>query len=282
MTLEAILRSIKRIPAFPMTVQKVSELLRDDNYSVQAVASVIQYDQAVTANVLRICNSAYFGARQPVRSLKEAVVYLGKENLIRAVQTSGVSRYYRKAGQGYVAKAGDLWRHSVAVAIMSQILSRRMGQGEDPVLYTASLLHDIGKVILGEYVQESFDRIIALVTEDGRSFLEAEAEVLGANHAEIGGMVARHWNFPAEIGTAIAFHHRPDEAAGEGQFPWLVHLADEICLMIGVGGGNDGLAYRAVTEAAARFQLRQKDIEAAMVELFDELGKAEELLAIVA
>lgn len=281
MTLEAILRSIKRIPAFPMTVQRVFELLRDENYSVQEVTEVIRYDQAVTANVLRICNSSYFGVRQPIKSLKEAVVYLGKENLIRAVQTSGVSRYYRKGGQGYVAKAGDLWRHSVAVAVMSQILVRRMGRPEDSVLYTAALLHDIGKVILGEYVQDSFDRILALVTKEGRSFLEAEAEVLGVNHAEIGGKVAGHWNFPAEIGTAITFHHRPDAVEGEAQFPWLVHLADEICLMMGVGGGNDGLAYRAVTEVAQRFNLRQRDIEVAMVELFEELRRAEELLAIV-
>jgi len=282
MTIERILRSIQQVPAFPLTIQRVSELLRDDNYSVQEVTDVIRYDQAITANILRMCNAAYFGARSRIGTLKEAVIYLGKENVVRAVQISGVSRYYKKAARGYVSQANDLWRHSVAVALMSQILFKRIYQEEHPVLYTAALLHDVGKVILGEFVHESFGNIIGLVSREGCSFLEAEEKLFGINHAEIGGKIAEHWNFPEEIRAAIAFHHRPDcVGKGETLFPWLVHLADEICLMVGFGGGNDGLAYRAITEAAGRFQLRDKDIEASMAELFEDLRKVEELLAIV-
>jgi putative nucleotidyltransferase with HDIG domain len=280
--IQKILRSIQHVPAFPLTVKKVTDMLQDENFSVQAVTDIIRYDQAITANILRMCNAAYFGARHRIGTLKEAVMYLGKENIILAVQISGVSRYYKKTATGYVSQANDLWRHSVAVALMSQILFKRIYQREEPVLYTAALLHDVGKVILGEYVHESFEKIESLVCREGCSFLEAEEKLFGINHGAIGGKIAERWNFPQEIHAAIAFHHRPDLAGdSDAMFPWLVHLADQICLMTGFGGGQDGLAYRAVSETAERFQLRDKDIEGCMVELFDGLGKAEDLMSIV-
>ena len=280
--IERILRSIQHVPAFPMTIQKVMELLRDEDYSVQEVAKVIKFDQAITANILRMCNSAYFGVRSRIGTLNEAIVYLGKENVIRAVQTSGVSRFFRKAAEGYVSRANDLWSHSVSVALMSQILFKRIYQQEQPVLYTAALLHDVGKVILGEYVHKSFDKIMGLVGREGCSFLEAEEKLFGINHAIIGGKIAEQWNFPEEISTAIRFHHRPDLLEDDKAiFPWLINLADQIGSMMGVGGGQDGLAYRAVSEVAQRFQLRDKDIEACMVQLFGDMEKARELIAIV-
>jgi putative nucleotidyltransferase with HDIG domain len=282
MMIKRILRSIQHLPAFPLTIQKVADLLRDENFSVQAVTDIIRYDQAITANILRMANSAYFGARHRIGTLKEAVLYLGKENIILAVQISGVSRYYRTSADGYVSQANDLWRHSVSVALMAQILCRRIYQGEQPMLYTGALLHDIGKVVLGEYVRESFDQISSLVSREERSFLEAEERFFGINHAAIGGKVAEQWNFPEEIRIAIAFHHRPDLVGDtEATFPWIVHLADQICLMTGVGGGQDGLAYRAVSEVADRFQLRDRDIEGCMVELFEDMQEAEDVMSIV-
>jgi putative nucleotidyltransferase with HDIG domain len=282
MMIEKILRSVQHVPAFPLTIRRVTELLQDENFSVMEVANVIRLDQAITANVLRMCNSAYFGVRSRIGTLNEAVMHLGKANIIIAVQTSGVSRFFKKGAKGYVTQANDLWAHSVSVALMSQILYRRIYQREQPVLYTAALLHDVGKVILGEYVHESFPQIMNLVCREGCSFLEAEERLFGINHALIGGKIAEKWNFPGEISMVIAFHHRPDLAEDtESISPWLIYLADQLCSMMGVGGGQDGLAYRAVSDVAKRFQLRDKDIEACMVQLFEGMKQAKELMAIV-
>jgi putative nucleotidyltransferase with HDIG domain len=280
--IKKILQSVQHVPAFPMTIRRVMELLQDEDYSVLEVANVIRLDQAITANILRMCNSAYFGVRSRIGTLNEAVMHLGKENITIAVQTSGVSRFFRKTAKGYVPQANDLWAHSVSVALMSQILYRRIYQREQPILYTAALLHDVGKVILGEYVHESFAQIMNLVCREGCAFLEAEERLFGINHASIGGKIAEKWNFPGEISTAIAFHHRPDLVEDtESISPWLMYLADQICSMMGVGGGQDGLAYRAVSDVAKRFQLRDKDIEVCMVQLFEDMKKATELMAIV-
>jgi putative nucleotidyltransferase with HDIG domain len=280
--IEKIIRSVQSMPAFPMTIQKVTKLLSQEDYAVADLVNLIKYDQAITANILKMSNAAYFGSRHKIKSIQEAVLYLGQQNLLRVVQTAGVSRFYRKVSGGYVSKAQELWKHSVAVAMMSQILSQKVFRCDDSVLYTAALLHDIGKVFLGEYVQESFTKIENLVTNQGYSFLEAENEVLGIDHAGLGGMIAEHWHFPPEIRDAIAYHHRPDLLDKEADhISWLVYLADQLCLMIGVDGGIDGLAHKGLEESLTRFHLRVQDLEQGIVMLLEALEAAEDVINIV-
>ncbi|MBN1546248.1 MAG: HDOD domain-containing protein [Syntrophaceae bacterium] len=278
--LEKIIRSVQSIPAFPMTVQKVAELVSREDYAVADLVNVIKYDQAITANILKMSNAAYFGSRHKIKSIQEAVLYLGQQNLLRVVQTAGISRFYRRVTGGYVTQARDLWKHSITVAMMSQILSQKIFHCDDSVLYTAALLHDIGKVFLGEYVQESFSKIENLVLNCGYSFLDAENEVLGIDHAVLGGMIAEHWHFPAETKDAIAYHHRPDLLDKEGDhISWLVYLSDQLCLMIGVDGGVDGLAYKGLEEALTRFHLRVQDLEQGMVMLLDAMEGADDIIS---
>ncbi|MDD5170337.1 MAG: HDOD domain-containing protein [Syntrophales bacterium] len=280
--IDKILLSIKRLPAFPMTIQRVIELLQNDDYSVNDVANVIKYDQAIAANILKISNSAYFGSRQRIRSIQDAVIHLGQKQLIRAVQTAGISRYFNKDAKGYGTKAKELWEHSVAVALMSQILSRQFYHREDAILYTAALIHDIGKLVMGEFVNESSERIFQLVSQRGFSFLEAEEDVIGINHAELGGRIAEYWNFPPDICNAIAYHHRPDllDQKEENTMPSLVYLADQFCLIMGIDGGMDGLAHRGISDIIKKFGLREIDLEKGLVLLLDELEKAHDLMQI--
>ncbi len=280
MRVERILRSIQEIPAFPGTVQKVAELIAHPDYHVSDVVAVIQYDPSITANLLRMSNSAYFGPRHRISTLREAVVFLGQENILRAVAVSGVARFYKK-GKGYGVEAADLWKHSVGVALMSQILSRRLYRRDDGTLFTAALLHDIGKVVLGEHIDQSFEKIDRLVTREGYAFLAAEKEIIGINHAELGGRIAERWNFPPEVSGVIANHHRPDLSAEMQTAPWMVYLADQICLMMGIGGGSDGLAYWGLKDVIGMFKLRQRDMEECMLLLLQDLAAAEDLVKVI-
>jgi putative nucleotidyltransferase with HDIG domain len=282
--IDKILRSIKNIPAFPATIQRVSELLNQEDYSVAEVAGVIKYDQSITANILRMSNSAYFGVRYKIKTIQDAVTYLGQQNLIRVIQTAGIARFFsmKPRPRGDVSRTADLWQHSVAVALMSQILSRKIYNREDSILYTASLLHDVGKIILGEYVHDSFQLIEKLVMKDGHSYIEAEEKVIGINHAELGGEIADHWNFPPEIKNPIAFHHNPNLLVREDKTSsWLVYLADQACHMMGIGGGADGLAYRGLEEVIKMFSLKTRDLESAMILLAEDLDRAKDLTDIV-
>jgi putative nucleotidyltransferase with HDIG domain len=275
-----ILKSIQALPPFPMTLQKVMKLAGDPDSSLTELVAVIRLDQSITANILRICNSAYFGIRRPVDNVNDAILYMGKKNVLRAVMTAGLSRYFRTT-KGYDVKGGDLWEHAVAVALLSQICAAKTLRTDDPRIFTAAVLHDIGKMVLGEFVHDSWQTIRNLVETQRYSFLEAEEEVIGVNHAELGGEIALIWKFPEEILRAIAFHHRPDQLAEGDSVPWIVYLANQVCHAMGIGLGNDALAYRAVGDVAGRLNLRQGDIENMMAELYQSLQDARELVGIV-
>jgi putative nucleotidyltransferase with HDIG domain len=282
MNIDRILQSIDKIPAFPATVQRVSEVMKDEDYSVSDLVGVIEYDQAITANILRVSNSVYFGARRKIASLREALVYIGRENIIRIVNTAGISSFYRDV-EGYALEGTRLWEHSVGVAMMSRIPAEKIYGREDPRLFTAGLIHDIGKIILGEYVNEAFQDVMDLVSNDGYSFLEAEEEVLGINHAEVGGRIASLWNFPRGIVDAITYHHRPDFMKdGDNTNAWLIYLADQACMIMGIGGGGaDDLAYRGLEEVMDKFNICHRDFEKMIIQLFGELEKAKELVNLV-
>jgi putative nucleotidyltransferase with HDIG domain len=155
-----------------------------------------------------------------------------------------------------------------------------MSRPDDPRLFTAAILHDIGKMVLGEFVHESWEKIQELVEKQQYSFLEAEEEVIGVNHAELGGEVARIWKFPDEILKAIAFHHRPDLLTDGDAVPWIVYLANQVCHIMGIGVGTDALSYRAVGDVASRLSLKQRDLEEMMAELHLRLQGAKELVSI--
>jgi putative nucleotidyltransferase with HDIG domain len=275
-----ILKSIQTLPPFPATIQKVMALASNPDSSLTELVAVVRLDQAITANILRICNSAYFGLRRPVDNVNDAIMYMGKKNVLRAVMTAGLSRYFRTQ-KGYDVKGGDLWEHAVAVALLAQICAAKMSRPDDPRLFTAAILHDIGKMVLGEFVHESWQKIQELVEKQRYSFLEAEEEVIGVNHAELGGEVARIWKFPDEILKAIAFHHRPDLLADNDTVPWIVYLANQVCHIMGIGVGTDALSYRAVGDVAGRLSLKQRDLEDMMAELHLKLQGAKELVSIV-
>jgi putative nucleotidyltransferase with HDIG domain len=274
-------KSLNRLPAFPATVHKVTALINDPDSSLAELVDVIRLDQAITANILRMCNSAYFGLRHKVDNVHDAIMYLGRKNVVRAVLTAGCSRFFKDT-PGYEAEAKGLWEHAVGTALLSQILSKEILKRDDLQLFTAALLHDIGKIILGEFVSEKYREIKNTMSARSCSFLEAEEAILGVNHAGIGGVITTAWDFPQSIQQAIAFHHRPDLCPGaESPMPWLIHLADQGCLMMGIGIGTDGLSYHALDEAMSRYGLTRKAFEDAVALLVQELNNARELVGIV-
>lgn len=277
-----VLRSIEHIPAVPAIILKVTEILKNEDYSVNELTEWIKYDQAIAADVLKMSNSAYLASRHRIGTIRDAVVYLGQKNLIKVVQTAGISKFFNKTGRVYVTSATELWEHSVAVALMSQILARMILKREDERLYLAALLHDIGKIVLGEYVYESYEKIMDMVATGGCSFLDAEEAVIGVNHAELGGMIAARWNYPQDIENTLTYHHRPDlSEQGDNTQVWLVCLADQICMLAGFAGGTDGLAYRGMSDMMNKFAFNEKDLEWSMMQLVEDLERARDLVAVV-
>ncbi len=134
---EAVLQLVTELPPFPAVLHRVLHMVEDPKSSAQDLVEVIQYDQAITANVLRVCNSAYFSFRRPVNSLRDALVRIGFNHLIEIVLTRESAPLFRRAGRGD-PYAGELWRHSMAVALASQILARRVWPNSRPLYCVTS------------------------------------------------------------------------------------------------------------------------------------------------
>lgn len=278
--IDGILKSIKQLPPFPNVATKALRLLDDPEASVDKLIAVIQYDQAITANVLKLCNSAYYGLRRKVRSLREGLVLLGNAELKDIILASTVAKFFHKENKGYDLAMGELWKHAVATGVMAKTISDRVDDSEPPSLFTAALLHDIGKVVLSSFVDRYFEQIIGLVTAGDHSFLEAESAMFGINHAELGAKITESWDFPEDIVEAIRLHHRGEEASDADRVTPIVYLANILTLSMGIGVGRDGLSYRGKEGVMKRYGLKSKDLQAIVIDFYDEYGKVEDILQV--
>ena len=201
----AIKKAVNGLPAFPATVHRVTALINDPDSSMAELVDVVRLDQSITANILRMCNSAYFGLRHKVDNVQDAILYLGRQNIVRAVMAAGASRFFRNT-PGYEAEAKVMWEHAVGTALLAQILSKKVTGREETSLFTAAILHDIGKIVLGAFVKDKYAEIKKIVSGESRSFLEAEEKVLGMNHATLGGLIAANWNNAQDIVPIVLGH----------------------------------------------------------------------------
>ena len=277
--IEKILAKVDNLPAAPGVAQQVLSLVGDPDFSFSHLMEIIKVDAGITANVLRICNSPYYGLLQKVSSLEQALTYLGANKVMDIVLSSEMVGLYRKSLEGYQLERGELWRHSMATALLAQRLGKKLGLSQVPALFTAALLHDVGKLILSEYVQEQFQEIEKLVQEQGKSFAEAEKMVLGVDHALLGAMASRKWNFPELISQSIAFHHQAERATKYRREVCLVSLANLLVLSLGVGGGAAGLAARVPPGLLEEVGVKARSIPELTLELKDILDKADDLLS---
>ncbi|OIP90531.1 MAG: chemotaxis protein [Syntrophobacteraceae bacterium CG2_30_61_12] len=243
-SIDAIVKQIKQLEPLPQVTNRVMELVQDSRSSMNDLAKIVGFDQALTANILKVCNSAYFGLNKQVESVQQAIVYLGMDQVVDLVLMFGASRNLNAQHKGYDLGAGELWKYSVSSAILARELALKLGADNKQLIFTAALLKDIGKVVLQQFVAESFRDINELVAHQGYSFREAEKEILGIDHAELGGLVAKQWNFSSAMVEIIENHHLSRDVDVPGRDTAIVYLADLICMMMGIGVGSDGLAYR--------------------------------------
>lgn len=278
---EEILARVQEIPPLPGTVLRLTVVINDPASTVEDIVEVIKYDHAVTSQMLRICNSAYMGLSRKIATLNDALRYLGTVKVLQLVMAVHANSLLSRAMSGYQLAPGILWRHSVAVALASAAFSQRVRtDGGNPNLaFTVGLLHDVGKVVLSEYVAREFAEIMRLLTERKTNFSEAEQQVLGFSHAAIGGMVAEKWQLPEPIVRCIRYHHEPSVLEPPDWLTDIVYLADCVCLMLGIGLGSDELHYRADPRVMERCGLYEPDLELVGAQMLVELRRVDEMFA---
>jgi len=265
-----VLRSLKNLPPFPAVAQRALLLLNAPEVNIQELVEVVKFDPAVTANILRISNSAYFASNQEIHSLHQALMLLGTQELLKIIVFSGATRLFMSATPGYFTERRGLWQHSVSCALMMDLLTRKLHLSDQATGFTAGLLHDIGKIVLSSFGEQKFIEIKELVEQQGVSLLEAEKIVFGINHAEIGGEMARMWNFPDRLRLVIAYHHLDKPEAHIDDLILLVYLADLLALMEEQDRGPEALDFTGDPEVLSHFNLEPRDLE----EILSQFGSA--------
>lgn len=277
--LQNIVEQIDLLEPVPPIAAQIMALAEDPNSSMSEIADLICNDPALTANLLRTCNSVYFGLSRPVESVRDAISLVGLDHIVQLVMLNSLSANFKKEPAGYGLGEGELWRHAVTAAHVAGVLADRFGASQNKhLIYTAALVKDIGKLILGRFVAFSYEQINILVHSQGHSFNDAEHEIIGMNHEELGGLVAKKWHFSPKLIYIIRHHHLSDESARQDLETVLVYLADIICMMMGVCTGADGLSYRFYSEVLNQLNLSEKDLQGIIAEAGQNQQQVEKLL----
>jgi putative nucleotidyltransferase with HDIG domain len=277
--LREIVEQIDLLDPIPTIAAQIMARANDPNSSMSEIADLIRNDPALTANLLRTCNSAYFGLPRQVESVRDAISLVGLDHIVRLVLLSSLSTNFKKNLEGYGLGEGELWRHAVSSAHVAGLLADKFGAAQNKhLIYTAALLKDIGKLILGRFVAFSYEQINIMVHSHGHSFNDAEKMIIGMNHEELGAMVGKKWHFSQKLIFIIRHHHLSDEFARQNLETSLVYLADIICMMMGVGTGADGLSYRFYSDVLSRLNLSEKDLQAIIAQAVTSQQQVELLL----
>ncbi len=236
-----VLQDIKEIPPLPEVATRVLQMTNDPDVSAAELNKVISRDEALTANVLKLCNSAYYGLPRVISSVQQAIMYLGFQTVRNMVLTSAMNQVYLLQDLSiYNFKRNGLSDHSVAVAVAAQVLARKLRPGLSDTAFTAGLLHDVGKIVLARYLREHKDLFQQRATLPAIT-RSVEHDLFGLDHAEVGAQIADNWNFPQELTLAIGFHHNPEDAKGRPLLAVITYLANNVSLRMGVGLASGGL-----------------------------------------
>ncbi len=274
--LPEILAAAEKLPPFPDIIWRVTPLIRR-MAPVAQIEEVIKYDQAITARILAVSQSSQY-SRRGGGSLREAITTLGDDQLLEVIITACASRYFTGNASGYDLREGELWEHAVSVGLLAEIVARRLGWKNTLTAYTAGLLHDIGKTVLNYHVKTYFKDILELVRESKKTFLEAEREVLGIDHEQLGGIIAKSWRFPNDITTAIEFHHRPSEAKEHQPIASLIYVVNRMVSALGIGCGVDGFLQPNQDQAFLQLNITSRMVEEFLIELVEAQERTKQFL----
>ena len=267
-----ILRSLVELPPMPNIILKAREIMEDPGSSLKELSGVIEHDQAIVARVLALANSAYYGLSGLVSSIQHASILLGQKTLGELITIAASSRLLSKKLKGYQLDPGDLWKHSLAVALGSRIIAEKKDTDLVEDAFIAGLLHDAGKIILDPYVLEREKQFKKIKKAAEKTFIEAEKEILGFDHAEVMSRAARFWRYPDTQTTAIRYHHYPLRS-GNSQLAFMVHLADFAAKEAGFKSQDTASSSEIDPQTLKILGLKEKDISTISAEIVESVEK---------
>jgi HD-like signal output (HDOD) protein len=270
-----ILGQMKDLPPIPQTILKAREIMTNPDSDFKELANLFETDQAIAAKILKLANSPYYGYSGKITSIQRASVILGHRTLVELLTVIGTAGLLGSKLAGYWLDSGALWKHSLAVAFGSRIIASKTDPALSNDAFTSGLIHDVGKLILDQHIKERWELFEKFMGDGEHTFLDAEKKILDLDHAEVASEVCRNWNIPEPLTVAIRYHHHPSQS-DSSELAYIVHVADAIAMMTGLGLGIDGTLYQMDDTAMAFLNLREENLNEIMGEVLKAVQKISE------
>ena len=255
---------ITSLPTLPGSVTRITHMLDNPEATASEVGHEIAKDQVLSAKVLKLVNSGFYGFLQPISTIPHAMVLLGFGVVKTLVLSTTVLDMMAQSMEG-------LWQHSLASARTCGIIARYLDMEDPEEISVTGLLHDLGKVVLEEHMKEVFETVITLVEEQNMLFYEAEQEIMEVTHATVGGWLLDRWQLPSQLVEPIAYHHNFHPSRTHADRTAVVHLADILIRAAGFGSGGDRRIPVASNEAMEVLELTVDDLQEIMDSMMDEM-----------
>ena len=273
-----LLEKLNDIPTLPIVASKVTELINNPNSSAGDIAGILKKDQVLTAKVLKLNNSPYYGIPGEVTDVRRALAFLGFNTIAQLVLGLSVFNLFPAEGTEEFPLL-DFWRHALATAVCSEVIAKRIKYPKPEEIFTCGLLHDVGKIVMHQVARDMMLDIVRHAREKKISFIEAESALDAPSHAFLGEYIAAKWGLPQIIRSAIRYHHLDVRTAATilpGTKPaiYIVSLANSLVVNLAIGhSGNysDGNPLPYMYEALG---LKVTDLEALKTQTKEEMKKA--------
>lgn len=274
-----ILQRVSTLPPLPAAVGRLLRLVNAPEVEFKEIARTISLDQTLTAQLLRLANSAFYGFPQQIRTVQQATVVLGRHSIRNMALSLAIVRLRNHMRADGPLDPEEFWRHSIAVACGARMLARHQRSVEPDEAFVAGLLHDIGKIVLVEYDTQTYEELLAIAGDGIAPLDELERETFGIDHAAVGEALCAYWNIPDELSATVAAHHGMD---GSGDAPAqqivdVVNLADSLAKISAIGrSGNPHVAATWFTGSDAFRDLPER-VRNTLESLPGEVASNEEL-----
>ena len=235
---ERIVTKVLKVAALPAVAIKFNEAIKDPLTSNQDLENIVSEDSALASKVLMIANSALFNFPSKINTISKAVTIIGHKQLSQIILSCSIVSVFKDIPQDVIDM--DLfWRHSIAVATTSRILSAFRHEQNIEKYFTAGLLHDIGKLIIFAEAPKQALEVVNKRNETNELIHHVEKSVLGFDHAQLGAMLLKKWKLPDDIVLAVNYHHIPSIASGDNVAPSIIHIADIISHSLQFGSSGE-------------------------------------------
>ncbi len=233
-----VVERIKDLPTLPAVVSKIIEIVDNPSTSATDLNKAISMDQALSARVLKLVNSAFYGFPKRIETLTQAIVILGF-NTVRSLALSiSMVDFFTGSGTRSYLNYTEFWKHSIATSILARLIAKKGYSSISEETFIAGLLHDIGILVLDQFLHGEYEAVFKTMQEENISLFKAETR-FGITHCDVGKMLATKWNLPDPLLYAVAYHHTPNLAQDFKPIVSTIHIANIGAKIFGYGGVCD-------------------------------------------